>query len=175
MKNNFKNGVLSFALLVLIYQIFSLNFLTGKMMFSEASTFSWEETQLENDYLDIQNISDVSGNSDGTNLIATRNGGHIYLSQDGGISWVERKPAGDEELSWGASAVSEDGTHFLAGVLGGRLYLSTDSGSNWAETGPSIGTNKNWYSAAMNFDGSIIVVSEGWGVGRLYLSTDGGG
>lgn len=174
MKNNFKNDVLFFVLSILIFHVFNLDFSNGRSMLVKASTFNWQEAEFGTNYRDIENIADVSSSPDGMNLIAVRSPGQVYLSQDGGVSWIEKKPVGESGSSWSSSVISQDGSRILVGAYASRLYLSTDSGDNWAETGPSVGTDKNWSLAAMSSDGSIMIVGEGWGGGRLYLSVDGG-
>lgn len=89
-----------------------------------------------------------------------------------GITWTERRPAGDSDESWYAVASDSDGSHLIVGEYNGRLYTSSDSGVSWTERQPAGDTNQTWKCVASDSDGSHLIA--GAYNGRLYTSANGG-
>ena len=122
--------------------------------------------------LDLAPWNRVVMSQDGTRMVAAAYGGRLYISSDSGISWTERRPAGDQNRNWNCMAMSADGRRVLAGIWPGRLYVSADFGMSWTETSPGGDTDMYWESLAMTADGMRIAARV---CGRdVYLSADGG-
>ncbi len=49
---------------------------------------------------------EVSMSSDGSKMIACAESDFVYLSYDGGKSWVDSNPAGDTKVAWNSAVVS---------------------------------------------------------------------
>ncbi|TFZ01170.1 exo-alpha-sialidase [Ramlibacter rhizophilus] len=110
----------------------------------------------------VASASSASGN---VLAAAVRNGG-IYVSRDGGTSWVRSNaPA----TNWGALAMSPDGGHLVAADRTGRLYTSADGGASWTVR---TGSNRYWGGVFISADGQRIVAMETGG--SIHLSNDGG-
>ena len=99
--------------------------------------------------------------SDGTKIIVVGWPGRLYISYDSGVTWIEKQPAGNNNMFWQSVSMSSDGTSMVAGVWPGRLYNSTDSGRTWKELQPAGNTDKYWESAAMSLDGTKLIVTDG--------------
>jgi len=122
-----------------------------------------------------KNWDGVASDSDGSNLIIGET--YIYISDDSGTTWTERRPAGAASKIWKAIASDDDGSHLIAGATPGRLYTSSDGGVNWTERQPAGATDVYWQSGASDGDGSNLIVCEagaGLGGGRIWTSSDGG-
>jgi len=69
----------------------------------------------------------VASDADGSHLVAAAYGGRIYVSSNGGASWVETAPTGlAENKNWRSVASDADGSHLIAAVSGGGLYVAHD-------------------------------------------------
>ena len=118
------------------------------------------------------NTSCVASDSDGSNLMAGVFFGRLYTSDDGGVIWVERQPAGDTIAGWWCCASDSDGSNLIAGIFSGRLYTSANSGVSWTERQPTGGADdRNWQSVASDSDGSHLIAANSL---RLYISDDSG-
>ncbi len=62
----------------------------------------------------------VSMSSDGSKIIAAADSDKLFLSDDGGLTWVER----DSSRNWVGVAMSKDGSKFVAAVYAGQIYTS---------------------------------------------------
>lgn len=61
---------------------------------------------------------------DGQHIMLTTYGGRIYLSVDGGQTWEEEQPAGNQSGNWGYVSGAADGTALIALETTGKVYLS---------------------------------------------------
>lgn len=108
----------------------------------------------------------LSGSADGKILVAASNLPRVvYVSEDGGDTWLERAP-GDHD--WIGTASSEDGRRLTLVGRNTPIFISTDRGLSWTARGPS----KYWSSAASSADGTILLAAADGE--HLYVSTDGG-
>jgi len=114
----------------------------------------------------------VASSADGMTLYAA--GASIFVSTDGGASWVERSATAGGS-SWLSIVSSADGTKLVAGKYG-YIYTSTDSGITWTEHA-SMG-NGYWWDVASSPDGTSLIVADNTGSdnngGSVYTSTDSG-
>jgi photosystem II stability/assembly factor-like uncharacterized protein len=87
--------------------------------------------------------------NDQIHLAAATNGGPIYTSADGGVTWTAQNSG---NAVWTALAISADGTHLVAATsvgAAGQLYVSLNSGVTWTvTTAPSL----QWAFAAASPD-----------------------
>jgi hypothetical protein len=87
--------------------------------------------------------------------------GPLYLSHDGGATWL---PSSSPTSHWFSIASSADGTRLIASGQEG-LFTSTDSGSTWVTNWPPGLTRT---SVASSADGSKLAAAiEG---GRIYIA-----
>lgn len=84
---------------------------------------------INNNYLDsgswvyptgLFGFSGAAISSDGQYVVAVRNPGYIYISDDYGLSWVSNTDAGSR--AWSGVAMSADGSRIVATVNGGYIY-----------------------------------------------------
>ena len=68
---------------------------------------------------------DLKASANATQLIARSSSGFIYLSFDGGYTWVEQNTPVMIDGAYGAIDVSSNGTKFMAGRLGGPILKAT--------------------------------------------------
>lgn len=116
-------------------------------------------------------ITAVASDAVGGHLFAVKTL-RLFTSFNGGVSWTERRPAGDVDLDWWALASDADGSHLVAGVNGGRLYTSVDSGATWTERRPAGDTDLFWWTVASDADGSHLIAAADYD--RIYTSADAG-
>jgi hypothetical protein len=124
--------------------------------------------------------TDITVSSDGMKIVATTGNinsfynNYIYVSTDGGSSWVERGPS----RNWVEVVGTSDGTKLMAAtahkdngatLVCDSLYVSTNSGGTWSSAGGPGG--QCWRALAATPDGSYVFGSYGQ---RLYRSTDWG-
>lgn len=152
--------------------LFSAAIFFSLFLTSTGSTFAavtWSETQPAGDTNQSWTPSAIS--SDGQKMIVGNQGGGLYISSNGGISWSSANPT-EFEPTWYVTSMSANGQTILAGVYGGRLYLSTNGGSSWSETRPRGDNDVLWLTSSMSSDGEVMLVSNE--SGRLYRTTNGG-
>ncbi len=126
-------------------------------------------------------FASAASSSDGSKIVLLdglgngTNGGKIYTSSDGGLTWNAR----ENNRAWVQVTSSSDGTKLVAvedpevnflGDHGGRVYTSTDSGVTWTPQFSDAG--RNWFYSASSADGTrLVVVDDG---GNTFTSPDGG-
>jgi hypothetical protein len=112
----------------------------------------------------------VASSNDGTRLAVSDHfvGGHIYTSNDSGITWVKRISA--NSFGWQSMESSADGRIIFAGTNGGAVYVSKDYGSTWGAV-TSLG-NGDWHDLDVSSDGSRVITGEA--SGNLLTSNDTG-
>ena len=134
---------------------------------------SWEQITSFSDSSDSRILSQVLiSNSGGSSLFVSSASGRLYTSNDFGVTWTERRPAGDVSKEWRSIDSDYDGSFLIAGAYNGRLYTSNDFGVTWTERRPDGDINRNWSAICSSTDGSHLVA--GAYFKRLYTSSDFG-
>lgn len=113
----------------------------------------------------------ISGN--GSRILSGTSGanGALYISTNGGTSWV--KNTGLSGLALGniyAASGNVGSTTMIAGFDGGAVYLSHDSGVSWTVQS-ALGTG-SWKNVAASPDGTKLVIAKDGGT--LWTSSDSG-
>src|SRR5262249_48655240 len=102
----------------------------------------------------------IAMSADGSKMIAADNGpaanGLLYLSTDGGMTWVPQPQAGAR--NWQDVACDSTCTTMMAADYGGNSYVSDGSGSTWAAQ--SQAGSHEWNAIAMSTDGTKLVAAE---------------
>lgn len=147
----------------------------GVILISRNSGSQWTQIfPLNQSYM--KNWITASMNSSGSVMIAGEttndNGGRLLYSTNSGNSWIETRPAGNNDKKWNTTSMDVSGSKIIAGIYGGRLYYSINTGASWAEIRPAGDVDKNWYSTSLSSDGNTVIA--GVDGGRLYYSTDTG-
>ena len=110
----------------------------------------------------------LASSADGAKLVAGKDGGNLYTSENSGTNWAASLTA--PATKWQAVASSTNGVRLVAAVSVGQLYTSGDSGATW--TAQSGAPAANWHSVASSADGQrLIAVIAG---GDIYTSADAG-
>jgi len=117
----------------------------------------------------------ITSSSDGAVLAAAAWSGHIWRSDDGGVSWQQQAPGSDD--GWAAITSSSDGTR-LAAAEGsyGSVWMSVDSGKTWTRNS-ALPEKLCWRSISSSDDGSKLVATEGFesiGGNNMWISGDYG-
>jgi photosystem II stability/assembly factor-like uncharacterized protein len=110
--------------------------------------------------------------SNGQIILVAGLGARVYITTNGGDSWTETQPGGDDDLDWYTISMSSNGQTILIGDHTGRLYLSNNSGSSWSEVQPAGNTDHQWRTTIVSDDEQVMFA--GVDGGRLYRSIDGG-
>jgi len=115
----------------------------------------------------------LTSSADGSKLAATPTGGPIYLSSDGGATWLASTAPSN---SWFGVASSADGKTLVAitGNFGGgnptsTIYISTNAGLTWSP--PNMPDVALCISVACSTNATVMAAV---GCGALYLSTNSG-
>jgi len=118
----------------------------------------------------------ITMSSDGQTIILGAKLGRLYISTDGGSSWNETQPAGNEDKDWKTTSISSGGDTIIAVIPYNKIYISTNKGTNWNEVNFPNSENMYFSSFSMSFDGKkfIIGIYDNSFFGRLVLTTDGG-
>jgi len=119
-----------------------------------------------NSVLGAASYSAVACSGNGSNIVATVQGGTIGISTNGGATWSPR----ESNRSWTSVASSADGGTLVASVNSGAnyVYVSTDYGASWVPG--NIGAN--WSGVACSADGSRMIAVAN--LGGVYVSNDSG-
>lgn len=113
----------------------------------------------------VRNWNSVAVSADGSNLLATVEGGRLYQSRNSGLTWIPRESV----RGWKDVAASANGMRLIA-AGDNKIYLSGDFGTNWS----SVFTNAVGTLTAVTSSGSgemISAVSDG---GFVSISRDHG-
>jgi hypothetical protein len=111
--------------------------------------------------------------ADGSRMFAVaQNGGGIWTSVDGGLTWSNRY----QGPYFGTVVCSSDGMKAATAAID-SIYTSTNGGTNWNLSGAS--TNVDWYETASSADGNklltgVFVYGSSPTSNYLYLSTNAG-
>lgn len=105
---------------------------------------------------------------DGSTLFGMESAGSIYVSTDGGATFVARTLPGSQ--LWRGGAISDDGSLILAASNGGLLYLSRDKGGTWSDVS-ALGI-KPWRGCAISADAKTLVAV--CDPGGIFVSKDAG-
>jgi photosystem II stability/assembly factor-like uncharacterized protein len=95
--------------------------------------------------------------------------GYIYLSDDGGDTWVQK----GTPQTWVYVTAAVYG-YYLAAVTSTDIYTSTDGGNSWIQR--IIAGSHYWSSISSSLDGSRLFATDYYNssTGYLYTSSDGG-
>ena len=106
----------------------------------------------------------VMNSSNGTYRAAIIYGGHLYVSNNGGLTWTAKLT--DTNRNWHKVSVSSTGEKMVAVADGQQIYVSVDYGVTWTATYNSLA----YRSVAVAPDGSraTAVVYPG----RIHTTTD---
>ena len=107
---------------------------------------------------------DLALSGDGRRMLCAAGQASLYVSGDGGETWVSRGP----NATWLGAASSADGMRLVAAPYPGLIHVSTDGGSSWIPRGASA----DWSDVASSADGMRLVASQF--NGQLAVSADGG-
>ena len=102
-------------------------------------------------------------------MVAAASGGHVWVSQDYGVSWTPRFREGPVN----SVSVSGDGRRILVAVPwhpslpDGRVSLSEDGGETWA----AMLYDANWRAVALSADGRTMLAADN--PGRVHVARGG--
>ena len=106
--------------------------------------------------------ADVAVDASGTHFVAAVYGGHVWTSNDTGVTWTQ---APTPEALWMFVASSANGTT-LAAVNQGNdtsalnsVFVSVDGGATWTERSPPTKTDDWLEGVACSADGSTLLVT----------------
>jgi hypothetical protein len=119
-------------------------------------------------FANYQDIRKIAMSDDGQKIAAVDLNAQVYVSSDGGASYIQTYPyvSGQTRI-----AMSSDGTKLaIVSYAYGALSTSTDSGLTWTQR--SIFGFKYWTGVAMSNDGSKIIATA-WN-DYVYKSSDYG-
>lgn len=113
------------------------------------------------------NFSGTALASSGQYVIAGSYDGNVFLSTDGGLSWV----AANSGLGNAAvSCLLFNGTKVFAGTQGSGIYRSTNYGANWSSVGSGLPPNVSINSLVVTGTNIFAAI----GPPGIYRSTDDG-
>jgi photosystem II stability/assembly factor-like uncharacterized protein len=121
-------------------------------------------------------LDEIAISADGKRLAVTSFRDPIYISSDGGTSWIESYGTGPQ--SWNSIASSADGTKLIAAAgMGGdehAIFTSSNGGVNWIKR--SVADGPHWWgSVVSSASGAKLALVDVLGPrGKIYTSTDSG-
>jgi len=115
-----------------------------------------------------QNWSAVSGGVISGVYYACVNGGFIYYSSNGGVSWTQQATV----KAWTGIATGAVSGYAVACVAGGGIYYTTNSGTTW--TLSASAPTANWSAICSDVRTSSNYVFACVNGGGVYQSTNGG-
>lgn len=103
--------------------------------------------------------------ADASNGLVTSEDGSLFVTNDGGETWLPYTITGQSGLMRGTLVVDENTMYICA--TPGAVYKSTDGGQNWLLDSP-VDFNPSYYEITMTDDGSFFVCGSG-GTGGTIL------
>jgi len=136
------------------------------------STWSRASYGTQGDQFHYRKWSDAAVSGTGDKQVAVVYGGALWVSSDGGASWMEH----DEVplLPWAAVAIDDDGSKMIAVADTGEIWHSTNGGDNWEEIPNPAPPVSEWTDISMSDDGEYIALIADNEPGEVWLSTNGG-
>jgi hypothetical protein len=118
---------------------------------------------ISNSYNPAYPFISISSSNNGKYILAckNRNGDHLYVSNNGGISFSQNGSVSN----WAGVAMSANGQYMTACVNNGYIYISKDFGQNFS-TG--LSSNGGWYSIAMSANANYIYCIAPWSNVYMY-------
>lgn len=110
------------------------------------------------------NWSSIDMDPTGTHIAATRFGGLVWLSHDGGQTWA----SSFHPCQFLGVTISNDGQHLAVVAKFGGVYTSDDAGASWDMRLPA----DDWQAIAGSEDGRILLTASH--NGTLQVSSDQG-
>jgi photosystem II stability/assembly factor-like uncharacterized protein len=104
--------------------------------------------------------------SNGTYIAICSLDGYIYISSNGGSTWVSCSP--NQKLNWSCIYLSKGSNLLLATAINDNIYYSSNYGSNWSMTSPN-GIKSNWSSICCSNNGQYIYACVNGG--NIYTTT----
>lgn len=117
----------------------------------------------------FRNWKSCALSSDGQIMLASQYSGSLWLTNDGGVTWVEQTSAGS--YTWAGVAMSADGRVCIALPAYGPLRITVDGGATWQSV-TALGS-KYWKGCAVSADGQTLLAGDN-NSGYLWLSKDKG-
>lgn len=112
----------------------------------------------------------LAGNYDGGRILAQRTNGALYLTINGGVSWVNNTSIGTIS---GVSKLSRDGMIVLTTQRDSTVRISSNGGFNFTDiTPPSV--LPYWAGIAMSSDGTKLALCNNPADGYVYTATRSG-
>jgi photosystem II stability/assembly factor-like uncharacterized protein len=116
----------------------------------------------------------LATNSDGTKVLAADNGGYLYLSNDGGVTFAAQVSVGPGNWKLNSLDMTPDGTGLIACATNGFVWISIDGGAWTAQNQPNQPNmgSKEWQAVSCSSDFKVLgaVANNGY----VYVSTDYG-
>jgi len=91
-------------------------------------------------------------------LVAAVNGGGIYTSSDGGVTWTQ---SAAPQLAWKSVAISSDGTKIIGASMNGGIYTNSIKTSTVGVTGGISGPQSSFVKLQYAGSGEFIPISSG--------------
>ena len=113
----------------------------------------------------------LATNSDGTKVLAANTDGYLYLSDNGGATFVAQVSVGTGSWKQNSVDMTPDGAGLIACSNDGYVWISINGGS-WEQQIQGNMGSKLWMSVSCSSDFQVLgaVVDNGY----VYVSTDGG-
>lgn len=135
-----------------------------------------------------QQIVDIDMSGNGQVIAIAVQYNYVYVSTDGGATWVKPASLSTTARDWRAIEVSQDGTKIAAAYNGtfapsavdGGVWISTDSGTTWSDVSPDDGMSTYFRltDLAMSDNGLKLIacaqVHNSANTGYIWVTTDGG-
>ncbi|OWK41577.1 Glycosyl hydrolase, BNR repeat precursor [Fimbriiglobus ruber] len=110
-------------------------------------------------------VTDIGANSYDKNTIYVTDGTHVYLTKNGGTSWVDRSPVLNAFSITDISSIAVDPsdrdvvyiTSSASVNQGERILKSTDAGQTWTDISGNLPQIPTWSVAVDPRDGSVYV------------------
>lgn len=137
----------------------------GNLFLTTNSGQSWNAVA----QLQERNWQGAAMSTDGQIMVAIAWGGELYVSSDGGSTWMCK----DEEMRpWQTLDISDDGKYILVATTDGHVVLSSDYGQTFNQL--SISEEKTWWNrACLNANGSLMLLCAP-GENKVVYSNDYG-
>jgi len=115
----------------------------------------------------ISSWSDLTSCGSGAFVVATVDGGGIWISNDYGNTWNETSaPYGN----WSVVDISMNCEYLVAGA--DYLYISSNYGVDWTQTSIALPSTESWSGLSLSNDGKYIISCAA--SDTFYVSTDYG-
>ena len=134
---------------------------------SPAPSLWVSQTGVVNEYGQMNRLRAMAVNANGSYMAVAEDRGNLFLSANGGVTWVQQSQFGEYTNNSRAVQVSSDASTVAVAADGG-IYMSSNFGTTWVRKATGF-----YLDISMSADGTKLIAHKN-NTNGVFISTDSG-